>query len=331
MENQTATRVLAKSSDCGDDRSISVLRGLAMSTLAAKYVMALTGLGLTFFVIVHLFGNLLIFFGYDALNSYAEALQEHFVLLWLARTVLFAAFTVHIAVGIQFTIRNCAARPVRYFSVKPAQSTWAAQHMLLTGLVVMAFIVYHLLHFTFGVIDPGNFKSVIPADARGRHDVSAMVVAGFSQPLVAAAYVVAQLVLGLHLAHGVWSSFQSLGINSENPLYQPSDVSKTKNWRRCSRLDGRGYAWLVHMFGALVVTVVVLGNCSIPLAIQLGWRPSGFNERPNITSSIGISKNSVAQLREGFPQMSRDFYSLVGITLVVCSAVYFFFWTGRRK
>ena len=278
MENQTATRVLAKSSECGVDRRL--LRRLAMSTLAAKYVMALTGLGLTLFVVVHLGGNLLIFLGRDAFNSYAESLQEHFVLLWLARVLLFVAFTVHVAVGIQFTFRNRAARPVPYFSMRPAQSTWAAQHMLLTGLVVMAFIVYHLLHFTFGVIDPENFKSVISADARGRHDVAAMVVAGFSQPLVAAAYVVAQFVLGLHLAHGVWSSFQSLGINFENPLYQPSDVSKTKNWRRCLRLDGRGYAWLVHMFGALMVTVVVLGNCSIPLAIQFGWRPSGFEERP---------------------------------------------------
>jgi hypothetical protein len=107
-----------------------------------------------------------------------------------------------------------------------------------------------------------------------------MVVAGFSQLPVAASYIVAQFVLGLHQAHGVWSSFQSLGINSENSLYQPSDVLKTKSWLRCLRLDGRRYAWLVHVFGALVVAVVVLGNCSIPLAIQVGWRPSGFDERP---------------------------------------------------
>ena len=253
MENQTVTRVLAKSSACGVDRSL--LHRLAMSTLAAKDVIALTGLGLTVFVAVHLGGNLLIFFGRDALNSYAEALHDHFVLLWLARALLFVAFAVHVIVGIQLTFRNRSAHPVRYFSMKPAQSTWAAQQMLLTGLVVMAFIVYHLLHFTFGVIDPENFKSVIPADTRGYDDVAAMVVAGFSQPLVAAAYVVAQFVLGLHLAHGVWSSFQSVGINSENPLYQQSGVSKTKSWLRCLRLDGRGYAWLVHLFGALIVTV----------------------------------------------------------------------------
>ncbi|MGE5194621.1 MAG: succinate dehydrogenase [Deltaproteobacteria bacterium] len=108
----------------------SLARQVAMSTLARKYVMAVTGLGLTSFVLVHLAGNLFIFFGCDALNSYASGLEEHFVLLWLARIALLIAFAAHVAVGVHLTRRNRAARPVPYFLLKPAQSTWAGQNML---------------------------------------------------------------------------------------------------------------------------------------------------------------------------------------------------------
>jgi hypothetical protein len=105
-----------------------------------------------------------------------------------------------------------------------------------------------------------------------------MVVDGFSRTPVAISYVVAQLILGLHLAHGAWSWFQSLGLNHENRLYKSSDLLKLQNSARRLRLDRHGYARFVHWFGILVFTIVVLGNCSIPLAIHLGWRPDGLDE-----------------------------------------------------
>ncbi len=93
-------------------------------------------------------------------------------------------------------------------------------------------------------------------------------------------YIAAQVLLGLHLAHGAWSCFQHLGLNRENGLFLPSDRSKARTWLQLLRFDRRSYARLVHGFGVAVTTIVVLGNCSIPLAIQLGWRPGGLEERP---------------------------------------------------
>jgi succinate dehydrogenase / fumarate reductase cytochrome b subunit len=247
----------------------------ALSSLAGKYLMAVTGLALALFVLVHMAGNLLVFGGQAALNSYAQSLEEHAGLLWLARALLLAAFVVHIAVGTLLSVQDRAARPIRYVCWKPLQSSWAARHMLLTGLLVLAFVVYHLLHFTFGVIDPGHFKGSIPRDPQGRPDVAGMVVGGFSLVPVAVSYIVAQVILGLHLAHGSWSCFQSLGSNRENSLFRTSDRLKTRSALQLLRPDRRGPARLVHGFGFAVAVSVVLGNCSIPLAIQLGWRPAG--------------------------------------------------------
>jgi succinate dehydrogenase / fumarate reductase, cytochrome b subunit len=228
----------------------------ALSSLGSKYVMAVTGLGLTLFVLAHMAGNLLIFAGPDALNAYAHGLEEHPGLLWTARIGLLAIFVVHIVLGVRLTWTNTAARPVRYAYEDTVRASWASRHMLLTGLVVLAFVVYHLLHFTFGVTDPKGFKGNIAHDPKGHADVAGMVVGGFSQPAVALVYVVAQLLLGLHLWHGASSWFQSLGLN------------------------GRGYDRFVHRVGPVIAAVVILGNCSIPLAILSGWRPAGAPPSP---------------------------------------------------
>jgi succinate dehydrogenase / fumarate reductase cytochrome b subunit len=211
--------------------------------------MALTGLALMGFVLVHMAGNLLIYRGRDALNDYAHTLDTSPVLVWTARIGLLAVFVLHIVLGIRLTRQNIAARPVRYVYEDTVQANWASRHMLLTGLVVLAFVIYHLLHFTFGVIDHADFKAVLSRDARGYADVAGMVVGGFSQPLISLSYIVAQLVLGLHLWHGASSWLQSLGLNHPK------------------------YARLVGGFGAAYTAAIVLGNCSIPLSILLGWRP----------------------------------------------------------
>src|ERR1700722_16520489 len=122
------------------------------SSLGSKYVMAITGLGLVGFVIIHMIGNLLIFAGRDALNGYAAALKHNPAFLWTARTGLLFFFVVHMAFALRLSLHNKAARPTRYVYEDTVEADWASRHMLLTGLVLLAFVLYHLAHFTLGVV-----------------------------------------------------------------------------------------------------------------------------------------------------------------------------------
>jgi succinate dehydrogenase / fumarate reductase cytochrome b subunit len=229
---------------------VNRLSRLVRSSVGAKYIMALTGLVLMIFVLGHMSGNLLIYGGRDALNSYAHGLTEHPILLWTARGGLLAIFLIHLSMAFRLTQEDTAARPIRYVHEDTIQASWASRHMFLTGAVILGFIIYHLMHFTFGVaVDPDHFKTVLPPDAEQRADVAGMVVAGFRQPAIAVAYIICQIILGLHLWHGGSSWLQHLGLN------------------------GRGYDKVVNNLGAVVAAVVVLGNCSIPLVILMGWVP----------------------------------------------------------
>jgi succinate dehydrogenase / fumarate reductase, cytochrome b subunit len=238
-----------------------MLRPLRTS-VGAKYVMAVTGLGLMGFVLAHMLGNLQIFLGKQALNDYAHHLEESPALVWTVRIGLLTISVIHIILGIRLWLWNRGARPTRYYYEDTVQATWASRHMLLTGLVILAFVIYHLLHFTLGVTDPQNFKkntdqvklySPEPKDpaAHGEYDAAAMVVGGFDRDhwTVSLGYVLAQLVLGLHLWHGAGSWLQSLG------------------W------SGRRWLPVVRGFGIAFALLIVVGNCSIPLAVLLGWRP----------------------------------------------------------
>ena len=233
------------------------------SSLGSKYVMAVTGLVLLLFVIGHMAGNLQIFLGKQALNDYAHHLEELPMLLWTVRVVLLVVFVVHIVMGIRLWRLNRRARPVGYIVEDSVQASWASRHMLLTGLVILAFVIYHLLHFTFGVTDPGHFKKnttkvpevqynlpEVKDPALQEYDTAAMVVDGFKQWPISLLYVVSQVVLGFHLWHGAGSWLQSLGLNN-------------RRWRR-----------IIHGAGATVAVLIVVGNCSIPLAILAGWTPS---------------------------------------------------------
>lgn len=226
------------------------LTRLVRSSVGAKYIMALTGLGLMIFVIAHMSGNLLIYGGKDALNSYAHGLTEHPVLLWSARGGLLAIFLIHLMMAFRLTQEDQAARPIRYVHESTIQASWASRHMLLTGFVILGFVIYHLMHFTFGVaVDPSNFKSALPQDPKQHADVAGMVVAGFRIPIIAITYIICQIFLGLHLWHGGSSWLQHLGLN------------------------GRGYDKVINNLGAVIGLLVVLGNCSIPLVILMGWTP----------------------------------------------------------
>ncbi|MGE0191726.1 MAG: succinate dehydrogenase cytochrome b subunit [Planctomycetota bacterium] len=219
-----------------------LLRGLS-SSVGTKQVMALTGVGLLGFVLVHMLGNLQVFLGQEAYNAYAAKLKSLGGLLWVARGGLLALFVAHIACAIKLTLRNKAARPVPYAVSEPLASTMASRSMVLSGLVILAFVVYHLLHFTLGVTDPEAFQLT---DVLGRHDVYSMFVLGFQKAPVAIAYVIAMLCLGLHLAHGIQSLFQTLGWNG--PRYRP----------------------LTKAIGLGLTGLIVAGNVAMPLAVLFG-------------------------------------------------------------
>jgi succinate dehydrogenase / fumarate reductase, cytochrome b subunit len=183
------------------------------STVGKKIVMAVTGLIMVAFVIGHVLGNLLAFAGPERLNAYSAFLHGTGELLWAVRVVLFVSVILHIVAATQLTLLERAARPVPYARRDYQAATLASRTIRWGGVVLAVFIVYHLLHMTTGTVHP-DFRP---------GDVYHNLVTGLSVPWVAAFYVVAMLALGLHLYHGVWSSFRTLGLDrpSANPLRRP--------------------------------------------------------------------------------------------------------------
>ncbi len=214
-----------------------------MSSLVKKMIMAITGLILFGFVVAHMLGNLQIFLGSEVLNSYAEHLEELGPLLWAVRIILLIALTFHIATAIQLAVENRAARPIPYASKNTVQASYASRTMVVTGFIVLAFIVYHLLHFTFGRIYP-EFSGAL--DSHGRQDIYLMVVKSFQDPWVSGSYILAMFLLCVHLSHGLSSLFQSLGVSNEK-------------WDKRFKL-----------FAKVVATAIFIGNTSIPTAALLG-------------------------------------------------------------
>lgn len=220
------------------------------STLGLKIVMALTGLVLFGFVIGHMVGNLQVYMGAEALNAYGVFLREvgHGGALWAARGVLLVSVALHIWSAWRLTRINAAARPVGYREVDRRESTYASRTMRWSGVILLLFIVYHLLHFTFGV------RAVHPRFVHG--DVFHNFVTGFQDPLVSGFYILAMLALGLHLYHGAWSFMQTLGLS--HPRYNH----------------------LRHAFASVITIVVVAGNISFPLAVLTGFVREDVPERP---------------------------------------------------
>lgn len=221
----------------------SGLRGFLLSSIGAKIVMAVTGGALFLFVVGHLAGNLQVFAGAEAFNAYAHFLKSKPALVWSARLALLPIFLVHLAAAARLRRVNRAARPVPYAVKATVQATTPSLTMWMSGLTVLVFVVYHLLHFTVGAIQPDHFARV---DAQGRHDAYGMLVLGFRHPGVSAFYIAGMVLLGMHLAHGLSSFFQTLGFN--HPRYTPAI-------RRCA---------------ALVAALVAVGYIAIPLAVLAG-------------------------------------------------------------
>ncbi len=220
------------------------LAGLLNTSIGQKLVVAASGLALVGFLIGHMLGNLTIFQGPESMNGYAAWLKGH-PLLWVARGGLISLFTVHIVLALRLAIANRRSRPVGYHHRRINQeTTMISRYIALTGLLILSFLIYHILHFTLGVVQSENALLV---DEAGRHDVYAMVVRSFQVPAVAISYLVAMAILGLHLAHGVQSLFQTFG------LYHDT------------------YFRLVRWCSNALAGLIVVGNASIPISVWLGY------------------------------------------------------------
>ena len=189
------------------------------STIGKKIIMGVTGLIGIGFVILHVAGNLQAFQGAAKLNTYSAMLHGPLnELLWVLRVVLIVAVVLHVMMAYQLTLRSRAARPIGYQHREPQVSTLAARTMKWGGVLLLAFIVFHILHFTTETFDPGHAAGMV--DVRGDHDIYANIVASFHVWWVSAFYLVAMVALGLHLYQGAWSSVRTLGWakSSEHPL-----------------------------------------------------------------------------------------------------------------
>ena len=222
---------------------------LYSTAVGKKYVMAISGLAMIGFVVFHMIGNLKMYFGQADLDHYAEFLKELLypiapkgVVLWILRGGLIAMLALHLHAAWSLTKLNRTARAVKYQGPRDYQvANFASRTMRWTGIIVLAYLVWHLLDLTFGTVNAigtdGEFV---------RGEVYNNVVRSLDRPVVAAFYIVANILLGIHLFHGAWSFFQSLGWN--NPRFNA--------WRRG--------------FAVGIATVVVVGNVSFPVAVLAG-------------------------------------------------------------
>jgi succinate dehydrogenase / fumarate reductase, cytochrome b subunit len=217
--------------------------GFYEAPLGKKVVMAVTGLILFAYVIGHLLGNLQIYSAdHDKINRYAATLHDPNLapLLWGVRALLLVSVILHIVAATQLWLLNRAARPVRYVKKDDVPTSYAARTMVWSGPIIAAFVIFHVLHLTVG--------SVLPLQELGPNqpNVRANVIFGFQQPAIAAAYIVAMLLLCMHLFHGVWSMFQSVGVS--HPRYT---------------------VWLKRL-AAVSAFAIAIGNISIPVAVLTG-------------------------------------------------------------
>jgi succinate dehydrogenase / fumarate reductase cytochrome b subunit len=212
------------------------------TTIGKKVVMAVTGVVLFGFLLGHMAGNLQFFLGKAAINNYAEKLRQVPALLWAARIGLLVSVVLHIVAAAQLWLLQREARPVPYKKRDSVGSTYASRTMYWSGPIIAFFVVYHLLHLTWGTVHP-DFEHLNAYDN---------IVIGFQQPLVSLFYIIAVSLLGVHLYHGLWSMFQSLGIS--HPRYTPQ----------------------LKTFAKIFAIVIVLGFIIVPIAVLAGFHPD-FN------------------------------------------------------
>ncbi len=188
---------------------------LPASTVGRKIVMALTGQILVLFIIFHVVGNSTIFF--HALNAYVVALYNLPAFVWGGRIVLVLSFVLHSYYGTVLKLENYKAKPDAYAVTFYRKASFAGRNQIWTGVIVLAFLIYHLLQFTFQVTNPSTAADT-HRDMLGRPDVFMMVVQSFQEIGVSGIYIISLAALGLHLLHGMQSSIQTWGLNDEKTL-----------------------------------------------------------------------------------------------------------------
>jgi succinate dehydrogenase / fumarate reductase cytochrome b subunit len=211
--------------------------------IGKKVVMAVTGVILFGYVVGHLLGNLQIYSSdREQINRYAGFLHNpaNAAALWGVRAFLLVAVVLHIVAAIQLWAQNRAARPVGYAKKADVPTSYAARTMRWSGLIVAAFIIFHVLHLTVGAVVP------IREIGLNQPDVRANVIAGFRNPAISGFYILAMVLLCMHLYHGLWSMFQSVGL--VNARYSPA----------------------IKRGAAVVAILIAIGNCSIPIAVMTG-------------------------------------------------------------
>ena len=182
---------------------------LFSDSIGRKAVMAVSGLLMVLFVVGHLLGNLTIFAGANGINTYAEHLHALPLVVWPTRVVMGVAVLLHVFLSIQITMENSKAKPDKYAVSRSLKATFASKNMIWTGVILGAFIVYHLLQFTFRVTpDVADFTQQVPGN------VFAMVTGALHATVTGAVYVIAMVSLFLHLSHGIQSLFQTLGLSN---------------------------------------------------------------------------------------------------------------------
>jgi len=227
--------------------SVNLLLKFWNSSIGKKWLVALSGLALLGFVIAHLAGNLQMFAGADKINDYAKFLHATGKFIWVARIGLLGCFVLHIVATLTLVKLNRAARPQSYQCNRSVQAKVSTKTMALSGITVLSFVVFHLLHYTLRVTDP-RFKTVAEGGMlEGAFDVYKMVVMGFQNPLISGFYILSVGLLALHLSHGVSSVFQTFGLESK----------KSAQW--------------VPGAGKLLSLAIFAGYASIPAAVLAGF------------------------------------------------------------
>ena len=221
-------------------------RSLCRSTIGLKFLVALSGLFMLLFLVVHLLGNLEIFSGPDATNQYGVMLRTFPKVLWAARILLIIAVVTHVWVTIVLTRRNAQAREQSYALKRSRKATLSSRTMMLSGLTILAFVIYHLAHYTLGITNP---EYAALEDHEGRFHIYNMVVMGFSNIWVSGFYILAQALLACHLSHGISSAARTLGL---------SCAKRFKIVKQCGQI----FAWSLALL-----------FMSIPIAVLLGLLP----------------------------------------------------------
>lgn len=233
----------------------------------SKFVMAITGLYLGFFITGHVIGNLQIFLGRDTFNSYAAFLQSLGELLWVERIILILSFVLHIITSVYLKLYNNQVKPQKYAVKNYLKAKLNSRSMIWTGIMIACFLTFHILHFTTRDINP-EFKDykevysvakVIPTNLnlnisyeqgidvmKARHDTYQMVIDGFKKPLVSIFYIIAVVLLGVHVSHAIQSMFQTLGMNG--PRFTP----------------------FIIKFSIIYGVLIAIAYSSIPISVLLG-------------------------------------------------------------